>query len=93
MKNKLSFIKKHGIFAIFLPFMAGCGGGGVGFLGSLFGASGTLLASLSGGGAGLSASTLGSSSATITNPEPATMLLMGSGMAAMAYFKSKSSHK
>lgn len=80
--------------AVTLPFIYGCGAGaGVGSLvGFLFGSGG-------GGGISLLASggsdiiTGASSVASLVNPEPASMLLVGSGLAAMSYFKSKSKQK
>lgn len=82
MKNTNNKSNKIGGLVLLLPFVYGCGGGGgLAALGSLFLGGG--LASL-GGGAGL-----GAQIATISQPEPATMMLMGSGLAAMAFFKSK----
>jgi hypothetical protein len=76
-------------FWLMLPFLAGCGGGGGGSLvslalGSLFGL-GTGVA-FTGGGL-LAAGGSGAGIATIHNPEPASMFLMGSGMAIMAVYK------
>lgn len=94
MKNTITMVKKIGPMALALPFIVGCGGGGAAFLGSLFGASGTLLASSASAAGGAAAAAAGAGAAgagaTLVNPEPATMLLMGSGMAAMAIFKSRS---
>lgn len=72
-----------------LPFVYGCGGGsGVSSLASfLFGSTGIGggIALLSGAAADVAISG-GSSVATLVNPEPASMLLLGSGLAAAAYF-------
>ena len=83
------------IVCISLPLLAGCQGGGadlISLLGSLFGGPAgsagllSLLDSSSGigvtndGGIGLAA---------VHNPEPATLLLLGGGMAAMARFRSR----
>ena len=67
-----------------LPFIYGCVPGS-GSLGSLFG---------SGGGGGNIASVAGDSGtiATFHNPEPTSMLLMGGGMMAMAYYKNRKKH-
>ena len=80
-----------------LPFLYGCGAGAgtgslVGFLfGGGTGGGVTLLASgttdiLAGGGgaAGL---------ATLHHPEPASMFLVGSGLLAMGFFRSKTSNR
>ena len=87
------------LFFSLLPTLVSCSGGGgsLGFLSSLgslfaagsgFGSSGfTLLASSSGIG---SSEVTGATIATIHNPEPASMLLMGSGLLAMSYFRKKS---
>lgn len=76
-----------------LPFIYGClGGGGSGSSGSsagLVGGSESL-----GGGAGVGVGsgivggvTPGNGLEGIHNPEPATMLLVGGGIAAMAYYR------
>ena len=72
--------------AILLPFVYGCQAGG-GLLGGLFG--GEVI-----GGGGISGITgnsaiTGATIAALHNPEPATMLLMGGGVMAMAFYKSR----
>ena len=68
------------------PLMTGCGGGAALLgLGSLFGGLG---AGGGIGGAGLLPGA-GAGIASIHNPEPASMLLVGGGIATMAYFKNK----
>jgi len=73
------------MFAVILPFVYGCnggGGGGTASVGSLFGGESASVAVLtdtsSGGGI-----------ATLHNPEPATMVLLGSGMLMMGYLRSR----
>ena len=82
---------KFVVLASVLPFIYGCGAGGVsslvGFLfGSGLGSIGdiALLGSSGGGAAGVAAG-----AATLINPEPASMLLLGGGLATMTYFKAK----
>ena len=92
------------VLTVVLPFVYGCGagGGGIGALTSfLFGGSVSSIGLLSSGTAGSSvplgiASAAGDSVisggaelAALHNPEPATMLLLGSGVMAMTYFKSR----
>ncbi len=68
-----------------LPLLSGCLGGGITSLGlgSLFG--------IGGGSAGelafLGDNAAVQSIAQIHNPEPATMVLMGSGLAALTYYR------
>ena len=80
MRTNIARVINFAILSIVLPCVYGCIPGAAAFLGNSGGAGaasgGTLLAS--GGGAAI---------ATIHNPEPATMLLMGAGMMAMAYYK------
>jgi len=86
--NKMN-LKKLGKFSLIavLPILSGCTGGGIALLGlgSLFGGLG--------GGAGAGILSGGSGAAgTIAfahTPEPASMLLLGSGVAVMAYLKSR----
>ena len=81
--------------SIFLPFLAGCQPVGLASgLESLFGGAGGgptdigLLSLLDGGG-----SDGGVGLAAIHNPEPTSMLLIGGGMAAMAYLRKKNTRK
>jgi len=81
---------KFVVLASALPFIYGCGaGGGVGSLVSfLFGGGlGSIgdIVLLGGGGGGGG----GGAIASLTQPEPASLLLIGSGIMAMTYFKSK----
>jgi len=93
-KNKFKYLKLVTL-AVALPFIYGCGGAGVGSLvgflfGSGLGSVGEIaLLGASGGGAIAGASSV----ASLTQPEPASMLLVGSGIMAMSYFKSKTNHR
>ncbi|OGX38590.1 MAG: hypothetical protein A3C36_05800 [Omnitrophica WOR_2 bacterium RIFCSPHIGHO2_02_FULL_52_10] len=96
MKKDYSKLLKLMVLVGTLPFIYGCGGGaGIGSLvGFLFGGGGlsggdiALLGTSAGGLAGaLGAS--GSQLATINQPEPASMLLLGGGLVAMGFYKSK----
>jgi hypothetical protein len=96
-------INDYAMLVCTLPLIYGCsgggGGGGLGFLGSFFGGGGS--ASSGGGtftsgfafngGAGAAGGATGI--ATIVNPEPASMLLMGSGLVAMAIYNKKRHQK
>lgn len=97
MKKTLAQSSKLIALAAALPFIYGCGGGaGVGSLvGFLFGGGlgAGEIALLSTGGAGSVIGTGGAGLAVLHNPEPASMLLVGSGLMAMGYFKSKSTHR
>jgi hypothetical protein len=74
-----------------VPLLAGCTGGGLAALGlgSLFGLGGGSGASLFGGSQLAFLGETGGSIPVLHNPEPATMVLMGTGIAAMAYFRSR----
>ncbi len=71
-----------------LPFVYGCGSGGSGsLLGFLFGSTGIGGGlALLGGAAADATIGAGADVATLVNPEPASMLLLGGGLAAMTYF-------
>jgi len=95
MKKHLHKINLLILVAV-LPMMYGClGGGGIGALTSLlFGSSaigggigGGLGPVLGPGGPGGPGGII--AAGAITNPEPASMLLLGSGMMAMAYYKKR----
>ncbi|MFH1359977.1 MAG: PEP-CTERM sorting domain-containing protein [Candidatus Omnitrophota bacterium] len=81
MNKTIARVLNFAILAGSLPFIYGCGPGG-----SSAGIFGDSLAGVVGSG---SVATGGGSIATIHNPEPATMLLLGSGLAAMAIYKRK----
>jgi hypothetical protein len=68
-----------------VPLLTGCGGGGAALLGSLF----SSVASGGGAGSGFSPFGFTSTIASVHNPEPASLLLMGGGMTALAYFRKK----
>ena len=88
MKEKLMKSKNSLLALSLMPFVCGCQAGAIGLnsLGNLFAFSGGGAES----GAGLLASVGGGGGvATIVNPEPASMLLMGGGLIAMKYLKSK----
>jgi hypothetical protein len=94
MKSMYSKYVKLVALAAALPFIYGCGGAGVGSLvGFLFGSGGGIgpiaLLGSSGAGAGAGAGSV----ASLVNPEPASMLLVGGGIMAMSYFKSKTDRR
>jgi len=96
MKKKSSKYLKLVALAATLPFIYGCGAGtGVGTLiGFLFGGGGLgggEIALLGASASGLGAVGSGAGLATLHQPEPASMMLLGSGLMAMGYFKSKKS--
>lgn len=76
--------------AVMLPTIFGCGGGGgtAGLFALLFGNSASGFLGFGGGGSVIPPAGV-IEVATLVNPEPASMLLVGGGMAAMAYFKAK----
>ncbi|MCK5014300.1 MAG: PEP-CTERM sorting domain-containing protein [Candidatus Omnitrophica bacterium] len=88
MEKKYSKFLKLITLAGALPFIYGCGSSaGTGaLLGFLFGGSTGigLLTTVKDTGLGV-----GTELATLSQPEPASMLLLGSGLAVMTYFKSK----
>ena len=95
-KDNCKYLKFIALAAA-LPFIYGCGAGaGIGSLvGFLFGGGGlgsigdiALLGGI-GGGIGGAAGGGAAGVATLIQPEPASMLLVGSGIMAMSYFKSK----
>ena len=90
-------VYNFGILSVLLPFFYGCNSGGSGSSDSIttqllgvessgFVPAGTLEA-----GSGVDVYSIGAGTdiATIHNPEPATMLLLGSGIMAMAYYRNK----
>lgn len=94
-RNVIFKIKNFLMLSILLPVVSGCGGGSDGgSLASLFGSS-TSAGSGSGGIAGAGAGVAGGVGGAIggggvpalVNPEPATLLLIGSGIAAISYLK------
>ncbi len=93
MKKSLLQSSKLIILAAMLPFVYGCGtGAGVGSLvGFLFGGGlgGGSEIALLGSSAGSALGTGGAGVASLVNPEPASMFLVGGGLMAMSYFKSK----
>jgi hypothetical protein len=78
------------ILTVILPSIYGCSGGGIGELTGLLFGSGAIGILSAGGSSGLGIGGAGGL-ATVHTPEPASMLLLGSSMMAMAYFKSRKS--
>lgn len=100
MKNAYSRFINFTILSVLMPFVYGCGGGGGGGS-SLSGLTGGVDGGSSIGGVD-GGSTIGGfntfasispdggqSLASIHNPEPATMLLISGGLAAMAFYKNR----
>jgi len=94
VKKSSKYLKFFGL-AVALPFIYGCGSGSSSLIGFLFGGGGgagigdiALLGS--GGGTGLGG---GAGLAGLHSPEPASMLLVGGGIMAMTYFKSKTNRR
>lgn len=81
------------ILSIILPVVYGCNGTSSTLTGdsNAGGAISGLAGSLGGDGGGVGAGGEGSAMATIHNPEPATMFLLGSGLIAINYYKNRNS--
>jgi len=99
IKNNSKYLKLIALAAV-LPFIYGCGGGaGVGSLiGFLFGGGGLGsigdIALLGGIGGGIGGAVGGAAGvASLVQPEPASMLLLGSGLMTMSYFKAKAGRR
>ena len=91
MKNLFARTANFAILFVLLPFVYGCQGGGGGPLGFL-GGGGFFGGGSNGGGSfvgGGGTFVTGETLATIHNPEPTTMLLLGSGLAAMAFQRAR----
>ena len=90
MNHKIEKLRLIALSAMTL-LLCGCGGGG----GGIAGVTGFLFGGGSGFGSGSGGAFLASTGgvasigqvATIVNPEPTTMLLMGSGVAVMGYYQ------
>ncbi len=95
MKRTLARFINFSILSVVLPFVYGCQTGGGGGLASALGVSGPASPAATGGtgdGGATIVTTLQTGPetiATIHNPEPATMLLLTGGLAAMAVYKRK----
>ena len=85
LKTMLAKTRNLILLSVVLPGIYGCGGESITSLGSLFGGSGGILGIGGGGIGGGGVIEL----ASIVNPEPATMLLVGSGIVALGYFRRK----
>lgn len=88
----LKSFKKYGLLAITVPLLTGCVDQVAGLgIGSLF--SGGTSGAIALAGAPAPALNPDLLAAAGHNPEPASMFLLGSGMATMAYFKRKKNGK
>lgn len=85
IKNLIAQASNFFILTVLLPVVYGCTGGGGSSVSSLLGGSVAGGASGGAGGAGGGEIAL----ASIENPEPATMLLLGSGFIVMGYLKNR----
>ncbi|MCA9408111.1 MAG: PEP-CTERM sorting domain-containing protein [Candidatus Omnitrophica bacterium] len=87
MVKKIKDYAYNAMLIALVPLLTGCNGGGGGSTSGL----GGLFASFGGGDGSGGPGVLGSAGdlASINNPEPASLLLMGSGMAALAYYKNR----
>ena len=85
-KGSFKFLKLVALAGA-LPFIYGCGSGGGSLLSLLFGpVSGAGILSSIPDAVVTGLSGVPEATATLVNPEPASMLLLGGGLAAMTYF-------
>ncbi len=88
LKNLFAQSYNFLILAVMLPVVYGCNSDESDTLGSLFNDGGTTSSSVVTGGTGAIIET-GEALASIHSPEPATMLLIGSGLIAMKYYQGR----
>ena len=86
--RKIISILNLTIFSTLLPCLYGCQGGGSSEISAL-GSSGSAALTSNVASLPLAGSSSGQAIATIHNPEPTTLLLIGSGMLAMSFLKKK----